>query len=98
LTVVDCFSKNADFITLSHPYTTSTVAKAFFEAIVRLHGFPNYIVSYRDPVFTDNMWRDLFKLAGVKLCLSMAFHPQTNERPVGGDKQDHRHVPPLHHR
>ena len=96
--MVDRFSKNAHFITLSHPYTTSTVAKAFFEAIVRLHGFPNYIVSDRDPVFTDNMWRDLFKLAGVKLCLSMAFHPQTNEWPVGGDEQDHRHVPPLHHR
>ena len=78
LTVVDRFSKHAHFIALSHPYTAASVAKAFFEAIVRLHGFPNSIVSDRDPVFTGNVWRDLFKLVGVKLRLSTAFHPQTD--------------------
>ena len=78
LTVVDRFSKHAHFIALSHPYTAASVAKAFFEAIVRLHGFPNSIVSDRDPMFIGNVWRDLFKLAGVKLRLSTAFHPQTD--------------------
>ena len=78
LTVVDRFSKHAHFIALSHPYTAASVAKAFFEAIVRLHRFPNSIVSDRDPVFTGNVWRDLFKLVGVKLRLSTAFHPQTD--------------------
>ena len=73
--MVDHFSKHAHYITLSHPYTTSTVAKAFFKAIIHLHGFPNSIVSDWDPVFTGNVWHDLFKLVGVKLCLSMAFHP-----------------------
>lgn len=47
-----------------------------FEGVVRLHGFPKSIVSDRDPVFTGNIWRDLFKLAGVKLRMSTAFHPQ----------------------
>jgi hypothetical protein len=75
LTVVDRFSKYAHFIALSHPYTATSVARAFFEGIVRLHGFLNSIVSARDPVFTSNLWHDLFKLAGVKLRLSMAFHP-----------------------
>jgi hypothetical protein len=65
LTVVDRFSKHAHFIALSHPYMALTVAKAFFDAIVRLHGFPASIVSDRDPVFTGHVWRDLFKLAGV---------------------------------
>jgi transposase InsO family protein len=45
---------------------------------VWLHGLPNSIISDRDPVFTSHLWRDLFKLAGVKLRLSMAFHPQTD--------------------
>ena len=76
LTVVDRFSKHAHFIALSHPYTATSVTKAFFKAIVHLHGFPTSIVSDRDPVFTGNVWRDLFKLAGVKLRLSMAFHLQ----------------------
>ena len=45
LTVVDRFSKFAHFITLGHPYTASSVARAFFTEIVRLHGFPKSIVS-----------------------------------------------------
>ena len=76
LTEVGWFSKHAHFIALSHPYTATSVTKAFFKAIVHLHGFPTSIVSDRDPVFTGNVWRDLFKLAGVKLRLSTAFHPQ----------------------
>ena len=78
LTVVDRFSKYAHFIALSHPYTAASVARAFFDGIVRLHGFPTSIVSDRDPVFTSHLWRDLFRLAGVKQRLSTAFHPQTD--------------------
>jgi hypothetical protein len=51
LTVVDRFSKYAHFIALGHPYT----AHAFFDNIVRLHGFPASIVSDRDPFFTRNV-------------------------------------------
>jgi transposase InsO family protein len=78
LTVVDWFSKYAHFITLGHPYTATSVTRAFFNDIVRLHGMPASIVSDRDLVFTSHVWRDIFKLAGVKLCMSTAFHPQTN--------------------
>jgi hypothetical protein len=78
LTVVDRFSKYAHFIALSHPYTVASVTRAFFNGIVRLHGFPSSIVSDREPVFTSNLWRDLFKCAGVKQRLSTTFHPQTD--------------------
>ena len=78
LTVVDRFSKYAHFVPLSHPYTAASVARAFFHDIVRLHGVPASIVSDRDPVFTGNVWRDLFKMAGVTLRMSTAFHPQTD--------------------
>jgi hypothetical protein len=63
LIVVDRFSKYAHFIPLGYPYIASSVACAFFMDIVRLHGFPESIVSDRDPVFTSNIWRELFKLA-----------------------------------
>lgn len=35
-------------------------------------------MSDRDPVFTGHVWRDIFKLAGVQLKMSTAFHPQTD--------------------
>jgi hypothetical protein len=38
VTVVDRFSKYTHFIVLSHPYTATSVARAFFDDIVRLHG------------------------------------------------------------
>lgn len=78
LTIVDRFSKMAHFIALSHPYSAQSAAQAFFENIVRLHGFPCSIVSDRDTVFTSNFWEELFRLAGVRLLRSSAFHPQTD--------------------
>ena len=78
LTVDDRFSKYAHFIPLDHPYTASSVAHAFFHDIVHLHGFPESIVSDRDPVFTGHVWCDLFRRAGVQLRMSTAFHPQTD--------------------
>ena len=75
LTVVDIFSKYAHFIALGHPYSAASVARAFFNGIVRLHGFPSSIVSDRDPVFTGHVWRGLLKMASIMLRMSMAFHP-----------------------
>ena len=37
-------------------------------------------MSDRDPVFTSAMWRDLFKMAGVKLRMSTTFHSLTGSQ------------------
>ncbi|WVZ94366.1 hypothetical protein U9M48_040265 [Paspalum notatum var. saurae] len=78
LTVVDRFSKYTHFIALGHPYTATSVVRAFFNEIVRLHRLPASIVSDCNPVFTSAPWRDLFKMSGIKLRMSTAFHPQTD--------------------
>ena len=86
LTVVDRLSKAAHFIPLGHPYTTMLVARAFFAEIVRLHGIPATIVSDWDPVFTSEFWRELFRLAGVKLQMTFAFHPQSDGQSEATNK------------
>ncbi len=78
LVVVDKLTKYAYFIPLIHPYTALVVAKAFLNIVYKLHGMPRGIISDRDKVFTSQVWQDLFKLSGMKLHMSTAYHPQTD--------------------
>jgi len=78
LVVVDRLTKYAHFIPVKYPYTASTIAQAFLDNVVKLHGLPNSIVSDRDTVFASHFWTQLFKLYKVNLTLSTAYHPQTD--------------------
>jgi hypothetical protein len=76
--VFDRFSKYAHFILLGHPYTLVFVANVFFNNIVKLHDITCSIVNDRDPVFTITFWMELFRLSGIQLWMSTAFHLQTD--------------------
>lgn len=76
--LVNRMTKFAHFLPLAHPYTASRVALLFMQRIYPIHGFPNSIVSDRDPVFTSHFWQELFLYAGTELRLSTANHPQTD--------------------
>jgi hypothetical protein len=65
LVVVDRFTKYAHFISMKHPITAKTMAKAFSEHIFKLHGLPTVMVTDRDIIFTSALWQDLFKSLGV---------------------------------
>ena len=45
MVIVDQLTKYAHFVSMKHPFTAITVAKAFVVNAVRLHGFPTSIVS-----------------------------------------------------
>ena len=76
MVVVDRLTKYVHFIPLSHPYSTVKVATLFLNHIFKLHGLPISIVSDRDPMFTSRFWEELFRLQGVDLAMSSAYHPQ----------------------
>ena len=76
LVAVDTFSKYAHFLGLKHPFTAGGVAKLFLSQVYKLHGLPNGIISDWDRIFTSYLWQELFKFAGVDLCMRSAYHPQ----------------------
>jgi hypothetical protein len=78
LIVVDLFSKFSHFIAVKHPFTALSIAKLFMTNVYRLHGLPTALVSNHDKIFTSTLWRELFRLAGVSLRLSSAYHPQSD--------------------
>jgi hypothetical protein len=78
LVIVDRLTKSAHFITLAHPYTAQSVAQAFVDNVIKLHGPPISIVTDRDRIFTSDLWQQVFKSLDIKLKLSTAYHPQTD--------------------
>lgn len=51
IVVVDRLPKNVDVIALFHLCTTAPATQAFINNVFQLHGMPNSIVSYRNPIF-----------------------------------------------
>jgi hypothetical protein len=80
LVVVDRFSKYSHFLPLAHPFTEAKVAKLFLDNVYKLHGMPSSIVSDRDRIFTSAFWQQLFHLSGTQLCMSSAYHPQSDDK------------------
>jgi hypothetical protein len=78
LVVVDRLTKYGHFLPLAHPYSASTVAHLFLANIFKLHGMLSSIVSDRDPTFASLFWRELFRLQGITLAFSSAYHPQSD--------------------
>ncbi|CAB1184482.1 unnamed protein product [Spirodela intermedia] len=44
--------------------------------IIRLHGFPESIISDKDKIFMNFFWRELFKLSGTSLRRTSSYHSQ----------------------
>jgi hypothetical protein len=78
LVVVDKFSKYCHFVPLLHPFTLARVVEAFLHNVYKLHGMHVAIILYMDKIFLNHFWQELFKLAGVTLQMSSAYHPLTD--------------------
>ena len=50
----------------------------FFDNWYCKHGLPWEFISDRDKLFVSCFWKALTKIAGVKLRMSTAFHPETD--------------------
>ncbi|KAF4622194.1 hypothetical protein D9613_009369 [Agrocybe pediades] len=58
--------------------TAEKIASLVFENWYCENGLPEEFISDRDKLFTSAFWKSLHKLAGVKLKMSTAFHPESD--------------------
>ena len=74
--IVDRLTTSAHFLPVKVSYSLDKLAEIYIREVVRLHGVPFFIISYRDPRFTSRFWLSLQHALGTKLRFSIAFHPQ----------------------
>jgi len=78
IVVMDKLTKWAIYIPTLTTDDAPTVARHFFQHVVRHHGVPSAIISDRDAKFTSVFWRSLWGQLGTQLHMSTAFHPETD--------------------
>ena len=83
MNVVDSMSKMSHFIPTHTTITAFGAAHLFLTHVWKLHGLPRQVVSNRGPQFITEFTRELYRLFGVKLAATTAYHPQ-------GDRQTER--------
>jgi len=80
MTVVDSVSKRAHFIPTHTTVTAEGAARLFLHQVWKLHGLPTCVVLDRGPQFVAHFTRELYRLLGIKLASSTAWHPQTDRQ------------------
>jgi len=71
MTVIDSVSKRVHFV-LTHTMITAEKAVRLFLH----HGLPKCVVSNRGPQFVASFTKELYRLLGIQLSSSTAWHPQ----------------------
>ena len=78
MTVVDSVSKRVHFIPTHTTVTVEGAAKLFLHHVWKFHGLPKRVVSDCRPQFVASFTKELYRLLGIRLSFSTAWHPQTD--------------------
>src|SRR6266481_2199343 len=78
LVIVCRLTKMALFIPTFGDIDAEDLAMIFLVHVFSKHGMPSDIVSDQGKHFISHFWRSLCQLLGVKVNLSMAYHPETD--------------------
>jgi hypothetical protein len=76
--VIDSLTKRAHFIPMHTTINAEGTALLFLKEVEKHHGTPWVVVSDRGPQFIAAFTCELYKLLGIKLAMSTAYHPQTD--------------------
>jgi len=80
LIVCDRLSKMTHFVATIEGTLAEGLARLFRNNVWKLHGLLESVVSDRGPQFAVELMKELNRMLGIKMKLSTAFHPQTDEQ------------------
>jgi len=78
MTVVDSVSKRVHFVPTHTMVTAEGAARLFLHHVWKLHGLLKHVVSDCGPQFIASFTKELYRLLGIRLSSSTAWHPQTD--------------------
>jgi transposase InsO family protein len=78
MNVVDGVMKRAHFIATHTTITAVGAVRLFLREVWKHHGTPRVVISDRGPQFVADFTRKLYRLIGINLATSTAYHPQTD--------------------
>jgi hypothetical protein len=76
MVVVDSVTKTSHFIPTFITVSAAGTAHLFVQHVWILHGLPRRVVSDRGPQFVAEFTRELYRMLGIKVAATTAYHPQ----------------------
>ena len=76
MVVVDSVTKRAHFIPTLTTTSAAGTARLFVQHVWKHHGLPRKVVSDRGPQFVAEFTRELYRILGIRLAATTAYHPQ----------------------
>jgi len=76
MVVVDSVTKSAHFVSTVTTISAAGAAHLFHNHVWKHHGLPRKVVSDRGPQFVAEFTWELYRLLGIRLAATTAYHPQ----------------------
>jgi transposase InsO family protein len=93
--IVDRLGKHPCSIPCKKITTVKEMTQMYVDHIYRINGPPNTVISGRGPQFISDFWDELCKILGIKIKLSTAGHPQTDEQTEIVNQYITQHLRPF---
>ena len=78
LVICDKLSKIMHFVTTTKETSAKGLTRLFRDNVWKLHKLPESVMSDKGLQFLAELTRELNRMLGIEMKLSMVFHPQTN--------------------
>jgi len=76
MVIIDSVTKHAHFVSTITMISAAGATQLFLNHVWKHHGLPRKVVSNRGPQFIVEFTQELYRLLGIKLAATTAYHPQ----------------------